>query len=250
MDKVQDILNFVETLAPRSMKMDWDNVGLLCGSRSTPVTKVLVALDPFEHVCKEAADWGAEVIVTHHPIIFSGLKSVTADSLVYKLISKGISVISMHTNLDQADGGVNDALCDALDLFDVEALITSDGFSMRKGFLDQPEDPYSFAKHIKEALGGAVKFVAGDHDITTVAVCGGSGGDFLIDAVKMGADALVTADVKHHLFIEAGRLGISLYDAGHFNTEDVIVSVLCRDIAGAFPELDVSECHFSKIENI
>ena len=92
--------------------------------------------------------------------------------------------------------------------------------------------------------------MAGDHDITTVAVCGGSGADFIFDAVNAEADALVTADVKHHLFIEAGRLGISLYDAGHFNTEDVIVSVLCRDIAGAFPETDVSECHFSKIEHI
>ncbi|MBO5912704.1 MAG: Nif3-like dinuclear metal center hexameric protein [Clostridia bacterium] len=248
--KVKEILDFLYGIAPKELAEDFDNVGLLVGDEIAEVKGVMVSLDCFDEVIDRAEDLGANLIVTHHPIIFSGLKSVTADSLVYKLISKGISVISMHTNLDQADGGVNDALCDALDLFDVEALITSDGFSMRKGFLDQPEDPYSFAKHIKEALGGAVKFVAGDHDITTVAVCGGSGGDFLIDAVKMGADALVTADVKHHLFIEAGRLGISLYDAGHFNTEDVIVSVLCRDIAGAFPELDVSECHFSKIENI
>ena len=248
--KVKEILDFLYGIAPKELAEDFDNVGLLVGDENAEVKGVMVSLDCFDEVIDRAEDLGANLIVTHHPIIFSGLKSVTADSLVYKLISKGISVISMHTNLDQADGGVNDALCDALDLFDVEALITSDGFSMRKGFLDQPEDPYSFAKHIKEALGGAVKFVAGDHDITTVAVCGGSGGDFLIDAVKMGADALVTADVKHHLFIEAGRLGISLYDAGHFNTEDVIVSVLCRDIAGAFPELDVSECHFSKIENI
>lgn len=248
--KVKEILDFLYGLAPKELAEDFDNVGLLVGDENTEVKGIMVSLDCFEEVIDRAEDLGANLIVTHHPIIFSGLKSVTSDSLVYKLISKGISVISMHTNLDQADGGVNDALCDAFDLFDVEALITSDGFSMRKGFLDQPEDPYSFAKHIKEALGGAVKFVAGDHDITTVAVCGGSGGDFLIDAVKMGADALVTADVKHHLFIEAGRLGISLYDAGHFNTEDVIVSVLCRDIAGAFPELDVSECHFSKIENI
>lgn len=248
--KVKEILDFLYGIAPKELAEDFDNVGLLVGDENTEVKGIMVSLDCFEEVIDRAEDLGANLIVTHHPIIFSGLKSVTSDSLVYKLISKGISVISMHTNLDQADGGVNDALCDALDLFDVEALITSDGFSMRKGYLDQPEDPYSFAKHVKEALGGAVKFVAGDHDITTVAVCGGSGGDFLIDAVKMGADALVTADVKHHLFIEAGRLGISLYDAGHFNTEDVIVSVLCRDIAGAFPELDVSECHFSKIENI
>ncbi len=248
--KVKEILDFLYGIAPKELAEGFDNVGLLIGDENADVKGVLVALDCFQEVIDRAEDLGANLIITHHPIIFSGLKSITADSLVFKLIQKGISVISMHTNLDQTQGGVNDALCDALELYDVEELISSDGFSMRKGYLDQPEDPYSFAKHIKEALGGAVKFVAGDHDITTVAVCGGSGGDFLFDAVNSGADALVTADIKHHLFIEAGGLGISLYDAGHFNTEDVIVSVLCRDISGAFPELQVSECHFSKIENI
>lgn len=248
--KVREILDFLYGIAPKELAEDFDNVGLLVGDENAEVKGIMVSLDCFDEVIDRAEDLGANLIVTHHPIIFSGLKSVTSDSLVYKLISKGISVISMHTNLDQADGGVNDALCEALGLYDIEKIITTDGFSMRKGYFDQPEDPYSFARHIRESLGGMVKFVAGDHDITTVAVCGGSGGDFLFDALNSGADALVTADVKHHLFIEAGRLGISLYDAGHFNTEDVIVSTLCRDIAGAFPETDVSECHFSKIESI
>lgn len=248
--KVKEILNFLYTVAPKELAEGFDNVGLLVGDENADISGIVVTLDCFDEVIDRTEDLGANLIVTHHPIIFDPLKSVTADSLVYKLISKGISVISMHTNLDQVEGGVNDALCDTLGLYDVEELVTSDGFSMRKGYIDQPEDPYSFAKHIKEALGGTVKFVAGDHDITTVAVCSGSGGNFLWDAVSSGADALVTADIKHHLFIEAGRLGISLYDAGHFNTEDVIVSVLCRDIAGAFPEIDVSECHFSKIESI
>ena len=248
--KVKEILDFLYGIAPKELAEDFDNVGLLVGDENAEVKGIMVSLDCFDEVIDRAEDLGANLIVTHHPIIFDPLKSVTADSFVYKLISKGISVISMHTNLDQADGGVNNALCEALGLYDVEQLVTADGFSMRKGYLDQPEDPYSFARHIKEALGGTVKFVAGDHDITTVAVCGGSGADFIFDVVNAEADALVTADIKHHLFIEAGRLGISLYDAGHFNTEDVIVSVLCRDIAGAFPEIDVSECHFSKIESI
>ena len=95
-----------------------------------------------------------------------------------------------------------------------------------------------------------MKFVSGSTDIKTVAVCSGSGANYIYDVKNAGADALVTADVKHHLFIEAGRLGISLFDAGHFNTEDVIVAPLARDIATAFPEISVSECHFSKIESI
>ena len=156
----------------------------------------------------------------------------------------------MHTNLDQTDGGVNDTLCDVLGLYDTKSIASRDGFIFKIGELDEPEDPYTFARHIKEVLGGAVKFVAGSRDITSVAVCSGSGADFLSDAVAAGADALVTADVKHHIFIDAGNRDISLYDAGHFNTEDVITASLCRDIAGAFPEIPVNECHFSKIENI
>ncbi len=248
--KIKEMLKFLYTVAPENLTCDFDNVGLLVGDEDAEIKGVLVSLDCFDEVVDRAEDLGANLIVTHHPIIFNGLKSVTADSLVYKLIRKKISVISMHTNLDQTEGGVNDALCEAIGLYDVENVTANDGFQIRKGFLDAPEDPYDFARHLKSALGGSVKFTAGNRDISTVAVCSGSGGDFLYDALNCGADALVTADVKHHMFLEAARLGISLYDAGHFNTEDPIVSVLCRDIAGAFPELTVSECHFSKIENI
>ena len=248
--KVCDILEFLESVAPKSTALDFDNVGLLVGDPEAEVSGILVSLDCFDEVIDRAEDLDANLIITHHPIIFSPLKTVTADSLVYKLIEKGISVISCHTNLDLAEGGVNDALCTALGLYDIETDQATDGFLLRIGVLDEIEDPYSFARHIKENLGGSVKFVAGDRDIERVAVCSGSGGDYLWDAVRLGADALVTADVKHHIFIEAGRLGISVYDAGHFNTEDVIVAPLCRDISAAFPEIPVSECHFSKIENI
>ena len=126
MTTVADILKYVETLAPTYMKMDWDNVGLLCGSRETPVTKVLVALDPFEGVCREAAEWGAELIVTHHPIIFDPLKSVTEETTVGRsimtLCRHGISAVNAHTNLDCAPGGVNDVLAATLGLNDVETI--------------------------------------------------------------------------------------------------------------------------------
>ena len=109
MTTVGEILTFLETLAPRSMKMDWDNAGLLCGGRNRPVTKILVALDPFEGVCQEAAQWGAELIVTHHPLIFSPLKAVTDETAIGRsvqlLCANGISAINAHTNLDCAPGG-------------------------------------------------------------------------------------------------------------------------------------------------
>ena len=120
MTTVKDIMTFMETLAPQYMKMDWDNAGLLCGSSSSPVSKILLALDPFEHVCQEAADWGADLLVTHHPLIFRPVSSVT-DSYdttrsIMLLCRHGISAVNAHTNLDCAPGGVNDVLAQALEL--------------------------------------------------------------------------------------------------------------------------------------
>ncbi len=248
--KVKDFVTFLDGVAPYSTALDFDNVGLLIGNPQCDVKGILVALDCFDEVIDRAEDLGANLIITHHPIIFNPLKNILSDSLQHKLIRKNISVISLHTNLDFAEGGVNDALAEAIGLYDTEAVESHDGVLLRLGTLDEPEDPYSFAKHLKEVLGGGIKFVAGKTDIKTVMVCSGSGGDYLADAVKYKADALVTADVKHNVFIDAGEYGISLFDAGHFNTEDVIIAPLCRDIAGAFPEIPISECHFSKIENI
>lgn len=248
--KVKEILDFLYGIAPKELALEFDNIGLLVGDAEADVKGILVSLDCFDEVIDRAEDVGANLIITHHPVIFSPLKTLTADSIPAKLIKKKISVISMHTNLDRAEGGVNDALCDTLSLYDVTEAKTQDGFAIKIGELEAAEDPYDFARHLKSLLGGMVKFVAGENDISTVAVCSGSGGDYLAEAKTLGADALVTADVKHHMFIEAGRLGISLYDAGHFNTEDVIISPLCRDIASAFPEIPVTECHFSKIESV
>ena len=126
MTTVNDILQYMETVAPRSMKMDWDNVGLLCGSRNAPVTKILVALDPFEHVCEEAAAWDAELLVTHHPIIFQAMKSITDDNSIGRgimnLIRNNISAINAHTNLDQAPGGVNDVLAQTIGLQNIHVI--------------------------------------------------------------------------------------------------------------------------------
>ena len=249
--KVKELVNFLFEIAPENLKEDYDNVGLLVGDENTEISGVLVALDCFSEVVNRAEELEANVIVTHHPVIFDPLKSVTEQSLVYQLINKGISVISMHTNLDKAKGGVNDALCSALGLNGVKTVDTHEGFPIRIGQLTSPQNPYTFAKTIKKALGGTVKFVAKEgKEIKTVAVCSGSGGDFIYDALRFGADALVTADIKHHLFIEAGENNISLYDAGHFNTEDVIIAPLCERIKDTFNNLPVFQCHLSKIQSI
>jgi len=146
MTTVADILKFIETLAPRSLKMDWDNVGLLCGSKSTEVTKILVALDPFEGVCREAAEIGAELIVTHHPLIFQAPRAITDETSVGRsilfLCRHGISAINAHTNLDCAEGGVNDVLAAMLGL---ENTVTLEG-----GLLRMKRDMPEFSSALEE----------------------------------------------------------------------------------------------------
>ena len=252
MTTVADILAFMETVAPRSMKMDWDNVGLLCGSRNTQVTKILVALDPFEHVCQEASDWGAELIVTHHPLIFQALKSITDDTSIGRgimtLIRSGISAVNAHTNLDCTPGGVNDILAKTLELTNVE-IINPQGDPayglLRCGEVtEQPLE--TFLSTVKAALGcEGLRYVDGGKPVRKVAVGGGSCAGEMMDAVGAGCDTFVTADIKYNQFWDAKELGLNLIDAGHFCTENPVVAVLAEKIAAEFPEVEVkiSENH-------
>ena len=250
MATVQEILTFVETLAPRNMKMDWDNVGLLCGSRHAQVTKILVALDPFEHVCREAADWGAELIVTHHPIIFQALKSVTDDTSIGRglmlLCRNGISAINAHTNLDCTPGGVNDTLAKTLGLQNI-AVVAPSGVDaggnewglLRCGEVTECALP-DFLAHVKAALGcDGLRFVDGGKPVRKVAVGGGSCAGGMLDALDAGCDTFVTSDIKYNQFWDAKELGLNLIDAGHFHTENPVVAVLAEKIAAAFPDVAV-----------
>ncbi|MBQ1170583.1 MAG: Nif3-like dinuclear metal center hexameric protein [Oscillospiraceae bacterium] len=256
MATVHDILTYLETLAPRSMKMDWDNVGLLCGSRKTEVSKILVALDPFEGVCEEAASWGADLIVTHHPLIFQALKSVTDETPIGRSIQllcrEGISAINAHTNLDCAPGGVNDRLAAALGLSQIEVInpmgVDENGKEwglLRKGTVKE-QALTDFLPVVKQALGCAgLRYVDGSKPVRCVAVGGGACASELMDAYRAGCDTFVTSDVKYNQFWDAKDLGMNLIDAGHFYTENPITSCLAEKISAVFPEVEVkiSETH-------
>ena len=248
MTTVQDILNFIETIAPRELKMDWDNVGLNCGSRNQPVTKILVALDPFEHVCQEAVDMGADLLVTHHPLIFRPIPMVTDDAAITRgvmnLCRHGISHICAHTNLDCAEGGVNDVLAQVLGLKNVEK-IGAYGGMMRCGEVDA-QSVETFLSHVKERLQcSGLRYCDGGKPVQKVAVGGGSCSDGLMDVIQAGCDTFVTADVKYNGFWDAQEQGVTLIDAGHFYTENPIVPVLAEKLRTAFPDLDIkiSENH-------
>ena len=249
MTTVNDILEFMETIAPMALKMPWDNAGLLCGSRKTPVTKILVALDPFEHVCDEAAAWGAQLIVTHHPLIFDPQRAIVDNNPVGRsiltLCRNGICAINAHTNLDQAEGGINDILAQTLGLENIETIFDNNQQLLRCG--NVPEQALdTFLATVKEKLHcDGLRYVDGGKPVRKVAVGGGSCGGDLLDAYRAGCDTFVTADIKYNQFWDAHDLGMNIIDAGHFCTENPVCAYLAEKIAAAFPDVEVkiSETH-------
>ena len=247
MTTVSDILNYLETIAPLSLAMDWDNPGLQLGDRSTPVTKILVALDPFADVAQEAIDFGAELIVTHHPLFFNPIKNVTEDTAVGRtaglLIRNNISLWSGHTNLDVAPGGVNDVLAERLGLSNITAVPPEN--LLRVGTV--AEMPLSaFLETVKTALGCPVlRYVDGGLPCRHVAVGGGACGSELALAKEAGCDTFVTSDLKYNQFWDAQDVGLNLIDSGHFYTENPVCAMLTAKLQAKFPGITVkiSETH-------
>ena len=246
MTTVADILEFLETLAPRAMAMDWDNVGLLCGRKGTQVTRILVALDPFEDVCREAEEIGAQLIVTHHPLIFQAPKAITDETslgrCIMQLCRHGISAINAHTNLDCAPGGVNDVLAARLGLQNIRIIhpTVDPPYGLLRCGNVQEQSLTAFLAAVKERLGcEGLRYVDGGKPVQKVAVGGGSCAGGMLEALEAGCDTFVTADIKYNQFWDARDLGLNLIDAGHFHTENPVVAVLAERIAGAFPEVQV-----------
>ncbi len=246
--KVKDIYNMLDEKFNFSSALAYDNPGHLVGSSEDEVKGIVVCLDCTEEAVDQAVNEGASLIVSHHPVIFDGLKAVTDESIVYRLIRAGISVISVHTNLDQADGGVNDALCRKAGLINIEKVADHEGFLYRIGELEEPLTADEFAEKVSESLSYPVKYVGTNTHIKRVAVCSGSGGSMLYEVAEQGIDAYLTADIKHDVFMDAHAMGIALFDAGHFGTEDIIVKPLAEELKRAFPEIHITENHFSPIK--
>ena len=243
MTTVKDIFAFLCEKAPLETQLSFDNAGFLCGREDAAVTKVVVALDITDAVIAEAAELGAELVISHHPLCFTPMKSVTTDDLTGRkfvaLLSRGMSAICMHTNLDAAEGGVNDSLCAALGAENLGLLTPEDTIS-RLCRLSEPMPFAGFLTHVRSALNAnGLRYAGPEKPVQLFGICGGSGADSVPDAVGRGCDAFVTADVKHHQFIQADEYGIDLIDAGHFSTENVVVPVLRDWLAARFPELDV-----------
>lgn len=252
MATVRDIFDFLNNIAPFETQMSFDNAGFLVGRRNAQVHRLLVSLDITEEVAAEAVEVGAELIVSHHPVIFHPARSVTdgdpTGRTLLALIEGGVAAICAHTNLDVAAGGVNDVLAQRLGLSDLCVLepsgMDAQGHSIgigRVGTLETGKAPSlkEYAAQVKESLGAnGVRYVDVGKPVRRVAVGGGACADMLELAYAQGCDTFVTSDVKYNQFLDAGALEVNLIDAGHYPTENVVCSVLVQKLQLAFPEVD------------
>ncbi len=238
---VQSVYDFLDGEAPFSTQLGFDNSGLLVGDKNKAVQTIAVCLDVTAETVQSAMDAGADLMVTHHPVIFRPRKSLLAGDPVCALICAGMSVIAAHTNLDAAAGGVNDVLADIFSLERVEAVTTDETPTpmVRVGFLPETMRPIELAATAAELLDAKVRWCDGGKSVETVAVCGGSGGDLVADIARMGVDALITGDAGYHDFLDAEQCGVTLIAAGHFETEVPVVPVLAQKLRRAFPGTDV-----------
>ncbi len=249
MATVADILKCIETFAPTYMKEPWDNVGLNCGRMDKEVRKILVALDASPEACHEAKEVGADLLLTHHALIWkSGFVTDQAQwgRDVLFLIENGIACVNAHTNLDEAPGGVNDELARLLGLTNVEVINPRgvDEQGRPWGLLHmgdvREQTLEEFMTLIKQRLGTPVlRYVSGGKPVRKVAVGGGACGTEFMDAVNAGCDTFVTSDVKYNHFWDSRDNGMSIIDAGHFYTENPVVAVMAAKVRAAFPEITV-----------
>ena len=243
MTRVCDIEKYLFHWAPRELAMDWDNVGLLVGDGAAEVRRVLVVLDITEAVAVEAVSIGADLIVAHHPLMncaWHKVQHVTTDDaqgrIITTLLRNGISAICMHTNLDAAEGGVNDALAEKLGLNDTKVL-TEEKIG-RIGMLKCEKPLVEFIQDVIKYLGcNGLRYTDCGKPVHRVAVGGGACGDYIGQAVALGCDTFVTSDLSYHEFLDTKAL--NLIDAGHFPTENVICPVILERLQAAFPQLTV-----------
>lgn len=257
MATVKEIYEYLDGLAPFNLQMSFDNAGFLVGHGDSEVTKILVSLDITEKVACEAAKVGAELIVSHHPVIFHPARDITSDTptgrKLLALVENRIAAICAHTNLDAVAGGVNDALARKLGLVNIGQLhqdgIAPDGEPYgigRIGSVTKEQTLTDFAAFVKDALGSnGVRYVDGGRPVRRVAVGGGSCSDMMENALAHECDTFVTADVKYDGFLDAKAQGLNLIDAGHFPTENVVCSVLADWLKKGFPDMEIllSKCH-------
>jgi dinuclear metal center YbgI/SA1388 family protein len=217
MTTVKNIYDYINRVAPFDTQEEWDNSGHLVGDFRAEVKKCVMALDATKEVCLFAKEIGADLVLTHHPIIFEGLESVKSQTAVYTLANAGIAAVCAHTNFDKADGGINDNLAKILELENIKHI---ENAFIVTGELENEMSIDDFAEFVSDKLDcRGIRFTKTDKPIKTVAVGGGACGDEAEEAMQC-ADCFVTGDMKYHEMLDASEMGWAVISAGHFETEN------------------------------
>lgn len=223
---VSYILDCIDRIAPFNTAESWDNIGLLIGNGNQPVSKILLSLDITDEVICEAIDKGVQLIITHHPIIFRGIKSVTTSdrigAMVLKLIENKISVIAAHTNLDRSfDYGINRHIANLYGLSNIQTLSDMHGFGII-GCFDTPVSITTFTELTKEVFQtNVIKFANHSNDavISRIAISSGASSEYIGDALTADVDVFITSDLKYHEAQNVLGTKLILVDVGHFESE-------------------------------
>ena len=227
---LNDFISAMETVAPLELALEFDNPGLIVGTDKKEIKRVLVALDCTVPVVREAALLSAELVLTHHPLLFHAVKHITPEdpvtAPVYWLIRNGIGMFAAHTNLDSAEGGVNTTLCRLLGILNEKPVPPEN--LCRMGELSETMSFEAFAKRVEETLKTKVRIAGHERPVKRIMVCGGSGGSEYRLAAENGADVLVTGECKHNEAIEAEQAGVNVISAGHYETESIVLVPLVR----------------------
>ena len=234
---ITQITDLIEAFAPRELAYPWDNVGLLAGSRNKEVKKVLLTLDTNLYTVREAVKHGCDMIISHHPIMFGGIKRIDFDTpegeMLRLLIKNDIAVYAAHTNMDATESGINQRLAEIFELSDIKILEqTSEGSGIgRYGTLKNEITFAGLCEMTKNKLNTPCVRASGDStkQIKTLAVASGSCAEYIANAIAFGCDAIITGDLKYHEAMEYAEQGICIIDAGHYPTE-IIVKEIFADI--------------------
>ena len=247
---LSDIIKSIEDFAPKYIKEDFDNVGLMVGDKKRGISKILLALDCTNEVIEEAKINGVDLIITHHPLIFRKPSSITTDTLqgskIMELIKHDIALYSAHTNLDSAKNGMNETIAKILGL--KESKLIEVNFKDNKagigriGLLEEEVSIEDYAKKVMAALGiNHGRLVKGNESAKKIAIINGSGQDFIGKAVAMGADTVVTGDTTYHFASDYKEMGISIIDIGHFGSEWTIFLKVMEGLYKDFKDVEVIE---------
>lgn len=232
MAKVKDFYGYLNSIAPFETQEDWDNSGMLVGDMDAKVKKAAVVLDITHEEIKKAKAIGADLIISHHPVIFNPIKSVTKGSVPYELVASSINALCCHTPLDIADGGTNDSLAE---LLGIEVTRAEDPI-LRLGTVE-PTTAENLAGKIAKTLNTKVRYADAGRKIEKIAICTGAGCSLIEAAGEI--DAFITGDASHHNFLDCIQAGITLIAAGHYETEIVVVPVLVKKLQAQFPDIEI-----------